>query len=250
MPSARTPDPASVPSAPGSAPGSATESATGPAIGSATPQPSAPRTAPAAAALPPVPAASPAAFPAAAFGGLRLIEVPGAWPPYDCEVHGTACPAASEVSVPVRAPARTRAHREVPSRPVLLSRSARAARRRNSGPRGRVVQAVRPGGRGNPGRRPVAETTRSLDDRTSPGADQPAHPDPCPRSEAQDPAHRDVAAGGAGGGDDRRAQLRAAVPRAGPAPGAPARPPSRARAARPPGAMALHRNRGRLERPF
>jgi hypothetical protein len=35
-----------------------------------------------------------------AFGGLRLIEVPGGWPPYDCEVHGTACPAAREVSVP------------------------------------------------------------------------------------------------------------------------------------------------------
>jgi hypothetical protein len=35
-----------------------------------------------------------------AFGGLRLVEVPGGWPPYDCEVHGTACPAAREVSVP------------------------------------------------------------------------------------------------------------------------------------------------------
>ena len=34
-----------------------------------------------------------------AFGGLRLIEVPGDWPPYDCEVHGTACPAAHEVTV-------------------------------------------------------------------------------------------------------------------------------------------------------
>src|SRR5438874_120061 len=37
---------------------------------------------------------------AAAFGGVRLIEVPGGWPPYDCEVHGTACPAAREVSGP------------------------------------------------------------------------------------------------------------------------------------------------------
>jgi hypothetical protein len=43
--------------------------------------------------------ASPATAPAASFGGLRLIEVPGDWPPYDCEVHGAACPAASEVSV-------------------------------------------------------------------------------------------------------------------------------------------------------
>jgi hypothetical protein len=35
----------------------------------------------------------------AAFGGLRLIEVPGDWPPYDCEVHGTTCPAAHEMTV-------------------------------------------------------------------------------------------------------------------------------------------------------
>jgi hypothetical protein len=39
------------------------------------------------------------AAPAAAFGGLRLIAVPGGWPPYDCEVHGAGCPAAREVSV-------------------------------------------------------------------------------------------------------------------------------------------------------
>jgi len=37
--------------------------------------------------------------PPGAFGGLRLIEVPGHWPPYDCEVHGTACSAAHEVTV-------------------------------------------------------------------------------------------------------------------------------------------------------
>jgi len=49
------------------------------------------------------PPASPSArapAPAPAFGGLRLVEVPGGWPPYDCEMHGTACPAAREVSVP------------------------------------------------------------------------------------------------------------------------------------------------------
>jgi hypothetical protein len=34
-----------------------------------------------------------------AFGGLRLIEVPVHWPPYDCEVHGTACLAVHEVTV-------------------------------------------------------------------------------------------------------------------------------------------------------
>lgn len=43
------------------------------------------------------PPVSPPATPGA-FGGLRLIEVPGDWPPYDCEVHGAACPAGHEVS--------------------------------------------------------------------------------------------------------------------------------------------------------
>jgi hypothetical protein len=37
--------------------------------------------------------------PPGAAGGLRLIEVPGGWPPYDCEVHGAACAAAHEVTV-------------------------------------------------------------------------------------------------------------------------------------------------------
>lgn len=32
-----------------------------------------------------------ASAPVPAFGGLRLIEVPGGWPPYDCEVHGATC---------------------------------------------------------------------------------------------------------------------------------------------------------------
>jgi hypothetical protein len=35
-------------------------------------------------------------------GGPRLVEVPGGWPPYDCEVHGTACASAREVSRPGR----------------------------------------------------------------------------------------------------------------------------------------------------
>jgi hypothetical protein len=26
--------------------------------------------------------------------GLRLVQVPGGWPPYDCETHGAACPMA------------------------------------------------------------------------------------------------------------------------------------------------------------
>src|SRR6185437_5337116 len=75
MPSARTPDPAPA--------GSSPRSTTPPSPAGETDPPSAL-----------VPAL------AAAFGGLRLIEVPGDWPPYDCEVHGTACPAAREISVP------------------------------------------------------------------------------------------------------------------------------------------------------
>jgi Family of unknown function (DUF6459) len=30
-----------------------------------------------------------------AWSGLRLITVPAGWPPYDCQTHGAACPAAS-----------------------------------------------------------------------------------------------------------------------------------------------------------
>ena len=79
MPSARTPGPAPA--------GSSRRSATSPsAAGKAGPPPASPS------------ARAPAPVPA--FGGLRLIEVPGGWPPYDCEVHGTACPAAQQVSVP------------------------------------------------------------------------------------------------------------------------------------------------------
>jgi hypothetical protein len=29
-----------------------------------------------------------------AWSGLRLVKVPAGWPPYDCETHGAACPAA------------------------------------------------------------------------------------------------------------------------------------------------------------
>jgi len=86
MPSARTPDASLASSTAGSsAPGSG---------GAATPPP------PAGEAV--RPADSPSALVpagASAFGGLRLVEVPGGWPPYDCEVHGTACPAACEESV-------------------------------------------------------------------------------------------------------------------------------------------------------
>jgi uncharacterized protein DUF6459 len=103
MPSARTPDPAPA--------GSSRRSTTSPSpagkAGSLAVPPVGPSPAGKAGppAVPPVgpPSASPSArapVPESAFGGLRLIEVPGDWPPYDCEVHGTACPAAREVSEP------------------------------------------------------------------------------------------------------------------------------------------------------
>ena len=90
MPSARTPDPS--PNAPANAPANAHADAHADA-------PNAPSAVP----PPTLPSAPPGAF-----SGLRLVEVPGGWPPYDCEVHGGACPAAREVSVtsPCTAPGR------------------------------------------------------------------------------------------------------------------------------------------------
>ena len=98
MPSARTPDPAPAGSSRRSATSPSPAGKAGPVAGpppgplpigppSADPSPAGP------------PPASPAA-PVPVFGRLRLIEVPGGWPPYDCEVHGTACPAAREVPAP------------------------------------------------------------------------------------------------------------------------------------------------------
>jgi hypothetical protein len=47
----------------------------------------------------PSPESSPAAEPSPSAGlqGLRLVKVPDAAPPYDCEIHGVACPAARDV---------------------------------------------------------------------------------------------------------------------------------------------------------
>ena len=96
MPSARTPDPAPAGSSRRSATSPSPAGKAGPVAGPvAGPLPgSSPAGPPSASPLARAPA------PVPAFGGLRLIEVPGGWPPYDCEIHGTACPAAREVSVP------------------------------------------------------------------------------------------------------------------------------------------------------
>ena len=98
MPSARTPDPAPAAASPRSATSPSPAGKAGPPSAGSSPAGlpgGSPPTGP--------PSASPSArapAPAPGFGGLRLVEVPGGWPPYDCEMHGTACPAAREVSVP------------------------------------------------------------------------------------------------------------------------------------------------------
>ena len=46
--------------------------------------------------------AGPPGLPASS--GPRLITVPAGWPPYDCETHGAACPAAGVVAAAATAP--------------------------------------------------------------------------------------------------------------------------------------------------
>jgi len=46
--------------------------------------------------------AGPPGLPASS--GPRLITVPAGWPPYDCETHGAACPAAGAVAAAATAP--------------------------------------------------------------------------------------------------------------------------------------------------
>jgi hypothetical protein len=41
---------------------------------------------------------SPEPLPSAGLPGLRLVKVPDAAPPYDCEIHGAACPAVQEAA--------------------------------------------------------------------------------------------------------------------------------------------------------
>src|SRR5438034_7421073 len=101
MPSARTPDPAPAGASPRSAISPSPAGKAGPAPAGPSPAGS-PSGLPAGPSLgsslgssptgpPSVPPSDRAPAPAPAFGGLRLVEVPGGdWPPYDCEVHGTA----------------------------------------------------------------------------------------------------------------------------------------------------------------
>ena len=244
MPSARTPDPAPA--------GASPRSATSPSpAGKAGPRPGSSPTGP--------PSASPSArapAPAPAFGGLRLVEVPGGWPPYDCEVPRH------------RVPGGARGIRAEPVCPPGLGSTSRCRASRSFS----HVQRGPPGRRGGGSRRradpvvawsrqfaqviaeilagaPVAETlapwtTEPVRDRIS-LLTQTLTPGQRPRIRrivTSRPATRVVEM-------SRRAQFWAAVPRTGAAPGAAARPSARPRAARPPGAVALHRNRGRLAPP-
>ena len=104
MPSARTPDPAPAGPSRRSATSPSPTGKAGPVAGSLAGPVAGPVAGPSPGSSPAgPPSAAPSArapAPVPASGGLRLVEVPGGWPPYDCEVHGTACPAAREVSVP------------------------------------------------------------------------------------------------------------------------------------------------------
>ena len=120
--------------------------------------------------LPPAPhPCQPPAFP-----GLRLVTVPAGWPPYDCESHGAACPAAREVRPAVRRPASPRGRRRHRSTRAdrVVSGVQRPAASGGRGPGHRVAQAIRPGDRGDTGGLPVAAADSRLDDGTRPGPDR------------------------------------------------------------------------------
>ena len=192
MPSARTPDPSS--GAPNAAPGTPPSTApwpTAPAV--AAPAVTAPAVAaPTAAAPAGLAAREPVAEAVSpvAFGGLRLIEVPGDWPPYDCEVHGTACPAAHEMTVTspcadpdlgIAVPEATPGHAQrsgsspefSPGRAVGGADPAIAWSRQFA----QVIAEILAGARS-------PRTARPLDDRTRPDTDRPAQPVLDARSEA------------------------------------------------------------------
>jgi len=59
---------------------------------------------------------------------LRLVKVPDAAPPYDCQVHGTRCPAPGVTATADAAPAGPAAHDEMPWRDEVAGREAAAGR--------------------------------------------------------------------------------------------------------------------------
>ena len=180
----------------------------------------------------------------------------GRWPPYDCETHGAACSAAALDAD--RQPPRLAAVGQPAAAPAKRPRR-RSGRGRRSGhwPARRAEPSAEParrtgqrgwpeGGAGHaPGLSaawprqfaqvlveilaglPSGQATRSLGDRTGPGADRPAQLRRRRGAAAPDPARDDVAAHGGRGGDDHGGRLRVTVARAGPALRARARAPAR-----------------------
>ena len=111
---------------------------------------------------------------------------------------------------------------------------------------GCVAATVRPGDGGDPRWGAAAAADRPLDHRPRPGADPPPRSDARRGPAAQGPARGDVVADSRRRGDDGRGQLRAAVTRPGHAPGIRGRTGGRARAAGPPGPLAVYRVRNGL----
>jgi Family of unknown function (DUF6459) len=79
-----------------------------------------------------------------AWSGLRLVKVPAGWPPYDCENHGAACPAA-------RSPATAGSPTTADSVATAGSAAAAGSLRSGSGPR-----AAEPPGPAEPAPRPTS----------------------------------------------------------------------------------------------
>ena len=200
---------------------------------------------------------------------LRLVKVPDAAPPYDCPTHGAGCPAMDAAAAASRSdPTRDPGPRPVPatgsgtlpaaasaprapsagaSAPSAPSAAGFEARRGfDPGPRGYAAVAVRPGDRGNHGGPAAAETNHRADHRSRPRASPPTGSAAGVGPAARDSAHRDVAAHGPGGGDDRHREHRTPVTRAGHAPGAHRGQAGHAGPAWPSGPLAVHRDRGGL----
>ena len=213
------------------------------------------------------PPPSPGPPPSPELPGLRLIKVPDAAPPYDCEIHGTACAAMHDVAdvgprdagpspgsagprqavTPGREAARVRGTSDRPGSGSLVGPGSGSLVGPGGGDR-HVAAATGPGHRRDLGRLALAEATHPADHRSRPGADRPPRAVPRRRSATQDQARRDVPARCGRPGDDRGRQLRTAITRLGHALRAPASPAGRSRPASPPGPVALHRPGSRLRR--
>jgi hypothetical protein len=117
-----------------------------------------------------------------------------------------------------------------------------------AGSGGRMAASAGRGGRRGLGGRAAGPATGPAGYRSGPGPRPGPGPAPGLRSASQDPAHRGIAARGAGRGADSRGGFRPTFARAGPARRARDRATGRPGLARSSGALAVYRYRGRLER--